>query len=251
MAYILDGVVILIFLLSVWIGYRRGFFKSVIQLVGCFAAAAIAFTVSTPIADSIYSGFVEKRIQDALIEKIEEAKSDAVEGTIKAVEEMPSSIGNLLKLFKLDTEQTISKAIDGATDSTVPVIAAKVEREVIRPAAITLIRVICFGILFILLMIGIGIAAKIIDKVLKLPVLKQVNGSLGAVIGAVEGIIIVLVAVLVMNFMAATADAESIITTETMEDTILVSRLSNINPLTAVFGPLNDALEDTFNGEFV
>ena len=40
MAYILDGLVIIIFMLAIWMGYRRGFFKSIIQLVGCVARRA-------------------------------------------------------------------------------------------------------------------------------------------------------------------------------------------------------------------
>ena len=35
MAYILDIAVILIFVLAIFIGYRRGFVKSIIRLVGC------------------------------------------------------------------------------------------------------------------------------------------------------------------------------------------------------------------------
>ena len=46
MAYILDIAVILIFVLAIFIGYRRGFVKSIIRLVGCLLALVIAGTLS-------------------------------------------------------------------------------------------------------------------------------------------------------------------------------------------------------------
>lgn len=42
MAYILDGAAILVVLLAVFIGYHRGFVRSLIQLVGLIAAAVVA-----------------------------------------------------------------------------------------------------------------------------------------------------------------------------------------------------------------
>ena len=41
MAYILDGAAILVVLLAVFIGYRRGFVRSLIQLVGLVAAVSV------------------------------------------------------------------------------------------------------------------------------------------------------------------------------------------------------------------
>lgn len=48
MAYMLDIAVILILLLAVYIGYRRGFVKAVIKLVGCVLAVVIASVASPP-----------------------------------------------------------------------------------------------------------------------------------------------------------------------------------------------------------
>lgn len=63
MAYILDGLVIIIFLLAIFLGYRRGFFKSIIQLVGCVAAALIASGLSLPMASGLYDQFFSDSVE--------------------------------------------------------------------------------------------------------------------------------------------------------------------------------------------
>lgn len=67
MAYILDIAVILIFALAIFIGYRRGFVKSIIRLVGCLLALVIAGTLSGTIAGGIYDGFLAGKVKEQIV----------------------------------------------------------------------------------------------------------------------------------------------------------------------------------------
>ena len=51
MSYILDAIIILIVLFYVFISAKKGFVRTLIEVVGFVAAIVIAFTVSTPIAE--------------------------------------------------------------------------------------------------------------------------------------------------------------------------------------------------------
>ena len=54
MAYILDGVLILILVVTIALGYHRGFIRSIVQLVGLVAAIVVASSLSASLAPMIY-----------------------------------------------------------------------------------------------------------------------------------------------------------------------------------------------------
>lgn len=71
MAYILDGAAILVVLLAVFIGYHRGFVRSLIQLVGLIAAAIIAAALSTGIAALVFDSFISDGLTETISSKIQ------------------------------------------------------------------------------------------------------------------------------------------------------------------------------------
>lgn len=78
MAYILDIAVILIFVLAIFIGYRRGFVKSIIRLVGCLLALVIAGTLSGTIAGGIYDGFLAGKVKEQIVTHIPAADTASI-----------------------------------------------------------------------------------------------------------------------------------------------------------------------------
>ncbi|HHV51676.1 MAG TPA: CvpA family protein [Candidatus Avimonas sp.] len=242
MAYILDGLVIIIFLLAIFLGYRRGFFKSVIQVIGCIVAAVIASGLSTPIAaglyDQIFSGSIQKQIE----EKITQAGSESVEAALGGVlEDLPDSVTNVLSIFDLGTASQLKNRIQGSLSGTASQISKAIESTVIRPAAISLLRILIFFILFIVLMIVAGVVASVVGKVFKLPVLRQADGLLGAIFGAVRGVVLVFAVVTVISLIASTSKSDGKITRATVKDTVVVEAIEKINPITDKFYSMFDA----------
>jgi uncharacterized membrane protein required for colicin V production len=245
MAYILDGLVIIIFLLAVWLGYRRGFFKSIIQLVGCIAAVMIASGLSAPLAAGIYDQFFSKSIQGQIQDQIEKAGTESVETALGGVlDELPDSVVNALSLFDLGTAEQVKDKLSDSLEGSVTQISQHVEQQVVRPAAVSLLRVLCFFILFILFTVFVGIIASAVGKLFKLPVLRQADGLLGAMLGAVQGIVLVFVAVTVMSLIASTSKSDDKLTRAVMNDTILVQSVEKVNPMT-------DTLDSMFGAKSV
>ncbi len=241
MAYILDGAVILIFILAIFIGYKRGFVKAAIRLVGCILAAVIAGVLSPVIAGGIFDTFASDKLQQTISSGMTTTDaSSAAEGIEKALESLPAPVLNALEACGLSSPTQIVENVKDSLNGTADALAETVVTKVLRPVAVALLQALCFFILFILLMIVVGILAGLVNKVFKLPLLKQMNGGLGAVVGAAEGLVLLFVAVTVVQLAAASSGTDALITQKDIDDSFVVSRMAELNPLT---GPIQSILD--------
>lgn len=244
MAYILDVAVILLFVLAILIGIKRGFVKTVIRLVGCLLALVIAYSLSGVIAGGAYDAFLAPTVKEQIVAHVPSADTESLrEGLDAVMEQLPGFVRNAVDNSIGSTDQIVNY-LEGALSGDVESLAATVSDKVIRPVAVAMLQMICFFILFIVLMIVVIILSCVINKVFKLPLLKQANGVLGGILGAVEGVLWVLVAVTVIQLVASSSSADSLLSAQNLENSLLVSRLADINPITSMFHSLMDALPD-------
>lgn len=232
MAYILDLAVILLFILAIFIGYRRGFIKAAIRLVGCVLAIVIAGVLSPLIAGGIFDTFVSPPMEKMFASQIKSTDLDTVMNELEAgLDQIPATITNALEAYGLGTPQEILTSAKNEVNGNIASLPGMIVK-MIRPVAVSLLSALCFFILFIVLLIIVAILASLINKAFRLPVIKQVNGVLGAVLGAVQGVVLVLVAVTVVQLMANSSAPDAFISRQDVEQSILVSRLADINPIT-------------------
>ena len=144
---------------------------------------------------------------------------------------MPAPVLNALEAFGLSSPEQIFDDVKASVDSSAEDIAHSVVQVVIRPVAVALLRILCFFVLFLLLLILVAIAANLISRVFRLPVLRQLDGGLGAVIGVIEGVVLVFVAVTVVQMVAASSSSDALITTQHIQNTTLVRWVAEHNPL--------------------
>lgn len=233
MGYILDVAAILLFILAIFIGYRRGFIKSVIKLVGCVLAVVIAWGLGAVIAGGIFDAFLSDKLQATIVQQIPSSDVESVSESLNnVIDKLPGVVSNTMEAYGLGTPKEILGQIEDSLGGSVEAVASAVVTKVVRPVAVLLLRMVCFLVLFIVLMIVVGIAASIINKAFQLPVFKQVNGVLGAVIGAVEGAVLVLVAVTVVQLVANSASPDAVINRTDVEQSILVGAIADVNPIT-------------------
>ena len=93
-------------------------------------------------------------------------------------------------------------------------------------------------LLFLAVLIVVTILFKAFNVVAKLPLLKQLNKSLGALAGAVLGVLWVFFAVSVLQVIAALG-VTPLINAELLHSTVLVNWLCGVNPAA---GALQDIL---------
>lgn len=240
MAYILDIAVILLFILAIFIGYKRGFIKTILRLVGCILAIVLAFLLSRPIAEGVYDKFLAPIVKEQIVANVPSVDTETLKNELSsAFDQLPGFVVNALGNNVGTSDQIIDQLKESLTGD-VQSIAATISDKVVRPVAAAMLQMICFFILFILLMIVVIIVSCVINKVFHLPVLKQMNGVLGAVAGAIEGVLWVFVALTVLQLIASSASPDALISMENLQNSLLASRLAAINPITSM-------LHDTMN----
>lgn len=227
MAYILDGVLLLIVIVTVALGYHRGFIRSVVQLVGLIAAVVIASSLSGSLSTLVYDSFVSEPLQNKVVEAVENAGSSAASERLdSALDSLPLFLVNAINQNDQAT-QALDQLQNTVTDSATA-LAKTLVNNVIRPLAIGLFRVVLFILLVILLLVVVKLLTALIKPVTKLPVIRQADGLLGAAIGLLKAILFVLIAVSVMQLLASSG---KLITMEQLQETLLASWVAQNSPI--------------------
>ncbi len=227
MKYLLDAVVILIFLLSILIGHKRGFIKTVAGIVALVAALAVSSLLCGPVSEFVYDKTIEPALTEVVAEQVEQAQGNAIEQLDSAYQSLPTFVKNLLAQAGVEDVDDLAQTIPMGTN--IPI--SESVNAVIRPVLLPLLRAICSLVLFFITYVIASILLRVLNLVAKLPLLKQLNKTLGSIGGVVSGMLWVLIAVTVIQILAATAAADGAITLQTISETTVVNWLSGINPL--------------------
>lgn len=229
MAYILDAIILVIVLLSLWNGHRRGFVLSLSRLAAFVLAIVVAFCLSGAVAGFLYDHTLAPSIQKSLTDNMAAAGNTIESGLNQAVETLPAFIRNVLTNQGTSDGAGLLNLAGGSGDAAT--VAATLTTGAIRTAVMPLLRVLCFLVLFILAMIVARLLLRVLDGVVKLPLLKQMNKTLGLVAGAVSGLLGALIAVSLLQVVAAMSSPTALINQALLEQTYIVKFLIHINPL--------------------
>ena len=185
MAYLLDILLVALFALCVWLGWRRGFIKTVSGLIALVVAVLVASVLSGPIANAVYSTAVEPVVLTTLEEQFTTEALPAATEIDTALEKLPAFVTGLLKAGEMDSGAAILEKVNAvAAGETV---ARAITDRVITPIVLPLLQMLCSVILFIVAYLLAAIVLRLLDVVAKLPLLKQLNNLLGVVAGALTG----------------------------------------------------------------
>ncbi len=170
-----DIIGILIILICILWGARKGFMQSVFSLGSFIIALTLALLLSPIVSgileDSSVGDFVHKSTYEVLVKE---------EATQTKFEEIASS----LPLPKMMT-QTIA----GEAEET----ALNVQKQLAATIASTALDILSAVIVFIMVKLLLFLLSHILDLLSHLPVLRSANKLLGGALGAVYGILIIYV----------------------------------------------------------
>lgn len=230
MTYVFDGLMILLFVLCVWLGWHRGFVRTVSGLIALIAAVLVAAVFSGPIAKAVYTHGVEPRVTAVLSEHIEGELLPSEEKLDTALDKLPPFVTSLLEAKELDSGAAILDKVE--TLEAGETAAEGITRQVIKPIVLSLIQLLCSVILFALTYLLAAIALRALDVVAKLPLIKQMNNLLGLLAGAVTGGLWVLFAIRVLYTLALLGVAPWL-TPALLADTLLISYVGTLLPAVA------------------
>ncbi len=230
MTYVLDTVVILILLGSIFWGYRRGFVKTAAQTIGCVAAILVAFLLSGMIAEGIFDLVIDKPLKTYANEQIVDTAEGALETQLDLVlKDMPDWTKGVLQRMGYATTEDIMEKLSPDADATVTGIID----DMVRPPIVGILRLIAFLILFLVLMIVVLFLSKVLRRIFRFPLLRQLDGMLGVIPGLIVGILWIMGLTTLLQLYVSLSSDTGLITNELVRNTTLVRIAIDWNPLTA------------------
>ncbi len=223
LSIIIDVVIVLVFVVAVINGYRRGFVKMMLSIVAVLLSLFIAGTFAAPLAAWSNEKFVADKVSESVDSYIEELieennassgvlsqeKFDSAKERINGA--LPEKLNLLLKNYDISVDEIFEKV--SPTDNLKEIgekIKLKIQESVILPV----LKVISFIVLYIVSSFVLNMIVGFIGLVAKLRVLEKVNKALGAVLGAVRGLSVITVfcpfLVLAAKFLPDNALSEAI-----------------------------------------
>lgn len=227
MAHIIDIILIAGFFFAIILAAKKGFAKIVMDIGATVLSFIAAYALSRPAAELVYEKVIKGMIENSLEEKLKEIPAaDALsqaralagsipQGLVSLGDKMGFNVGTLI--------ENINKA-----DISLGNISASVTDSVFKPIVLTVATAVCGLIIFILASIIFGIAAKLINKIFKLPLVKSVNRALGGVLGIVEGVIFMFVACTLAYFIGGLTDGKL---SEYIGNSVIIEAVNGFNPI--------------------
>lgn len=175
---ILDLIILLLFLITAFIGYKKGAIKQIARLVSLIVAFVLAYTLASSVGDYLkdntkFGEYINTKVNETIIMYVDSNDENY------EIEDMESE-----HTVKEDTEETLDKTSIIVKIKDVLNIHENNEELLVEKVSKYIYTALGFVIVFIGVRIVLGILTLIIDKIFELPVLKSFN-KLGGVIIAV------------------------------------------------------------------
>lgn len=180
MSIIIDLIIVLIMLLFIFLGYKRGLVKVAFKLCTFFIAIIVAFVFYKPVAKLVIANTnIDETIETAITRKI------LPEGATETQEvDLSQDLPSIIIKNSSDTVQSISKSFTN-----------------------TIIETACLLLIFIIVKIVLKFVTALADLIAKLPILKQFNKLGGTLYGIIEGLFIVFLGFAIISLIAPMLDS--------------------------------------------
>ncbi len=230
MSLFLDVLIIVVMVLTVIGGYKRGFVKSVMHFASSILAffAAVFFTpyLSAFLSENVFMSGISAGIAETLHSLL------AIDGNALSTEQlfadMPEALTSIIERFNVDLHSFTDTfhSSEHATEETV----AEMADYIATPIAEAISSVVAFLLIFVAAVIVLRLITSVIGIVFELPVLKQLNSVLGLVFGILCA---VLYAMVWSTLAVALVDALHSIDPASFSDalidsTVIVKLFSNV-----------------------
>lgn len=189
MSFLFDAVLILIFALTVFTSYKRGFVKSVMSLGSSIASVLAAYAFTPALADYLSRNFFLTKISGAIAETIKSIANENPDGTfdlLKLIEDMPEAFRELISRYNADISSFTEATVTSGEE-----VVMRLADTIASPVAGIISSVVAFIIIFVGSMLALTLITCLLDIIFRLPILKTANQVLGFAFGVVAAFVIV------------------------------------------------------------
>lgn len=189
MGIILDIVLLAIFALSVFVGYKKGLIGVVFNLCAFLVSLVLTWILFTPVSNMIIKNTqIDDNIKNVIIEK----GVIVVENNDKENENEDNQINKYIQEY---VSKPIKNTANNAVEETATIISQKVVAIGVAIGLFIVIRIVLIFLKFI----AEGIA--------NLPIIKQCNKAGGTLYGVIRGLFIVYIVLAILFFIMSINNA--------------------------------------------
>ena len=211
---IIDIAIVLILLLSLIIGGKRGFVRSLLSVVILIASLLGSSIVANVLADPV-TEWVTPRVQQSILDRLTDGRSEEAVSAAAA-----SDNAALSQLVDFDAITGIArKAMDSAVEAG---------KNLLEGAITGVIRSLVYAILFLLSFLLLTLLLRLVTSPLHLAERAPVLGTLNRLAGAALGLCI---GVLAMFAAASILEWTGLVDAATMKDTYLLKYFTQHSPM--------------------
>ena len=227
MSLALDIILIVIFAAFVLTAAKKGFVKTLLELVAVAAALVLAYQFSPVVAQGAYDGFVKESMISSIEEQIDENfnTSTAAKKAEVTLEALPDFMVSLASSAGVEINDIKAKIASEKFSSQN--IATELVEKVAEPIVIGAMTIVIFMILAIILIFALKVVAHLISKLFDVPLIGTANKILGGALGACKGVIVIIFICTILDFLFAKGDGELSVA---VNDSFVIGLLDNINP---------------------
>ncbi len=227
MSLVLDIILVVIFAAFVLTAAKKGFVKTLLELVASILALVLAYQLSPLVAQGAYDGIVKESLVTSIEEQLDEnfntsTAAKKAEVTLDALPDFVVSLASSAGVEVSDIKAKISSEKFSSEN-----LATELVEKVAEPIVVGALTIVAFMLLAILLLFALKFLAHIISKLFDVPIIGTANKLLGALLGACKGVIVIVFICTVLNFIFANGDGEMAVA---VNESTVIDLLNNINP---------------------
>ncbi|MBD5161230.1 MAG: hypothetical protein HDT14_04290 [Oscillibacter sp.] len=225
----IDGIILVVFLLFAWLGWRKGLFRTLAELASVVAALLLATQIAGAAAPAVVDNALRPAAHAAIEQRVDEMMAENVSATtpveelLRVVEGIPNSFvrDHARDLVEGLGLSTVRQASYSARETLVN-LGYRVVDAALDGVVLQAVHAAVCAIAFLVSLIALRLAVRLLDNVFKLPVpfVREFNQLGGLLLGALKGAVLICLGVYLLARMGL------ILTPEVLEESWLAGAIA-------------------------
>lgn len=218
MSFVLDLIVLAIIAVFALLSAKKGFVRTIIEIVGFVLVILLANNLSPQISDYTY----DKLVEPAIVSSVENMQVGE-NITNLSVDNMPSFVGKILgSNFDISGfESIINENINNGVKSAV----TSASQTVVKPIVTGIFDLVFTLIITVILLAVVNIVAKLVNKLFSFSLVGKANKILGAILGIIKGVAISAIICTIISLIVPLTKEGFLIFTQSNIDSSLIFKL--------------------------
>lgn len=235
MAYIIDIIIVALFVFLVTLAYKKGFLSTIIDTFAVVISAIVSHKIFEGVAESAYNLLVRDLVETRFTRVLDDISSTlSVSEKINAmIEGLPPSAVKLAEVMGVNMaslSNSMNTAGSLSNDELIKLAVDKIGHTIM----INITEVVTFIALFVVITLALKFLAGVFKKANDIPVLGKFNALLGGIIGVAKALAIVYIVCTGFYFIAGMSGAAPVI--EAVNNSVIYKFIVENNPIIGLVG---------------